>query len=716
VSKLTLTPGPFPDASGETRADGAATGAARTLLIEIRTEELPPKALSRLGIAFAESLRADLSRDGLLDTATELQWFATPRRLAVQLTRVARVAADKPIEMQGPSVKAGLNAEGAATPALQGFARKCGVAVEALEQTDTPKGRVFIYRGVARGVALDDVLPAKVAASLKALPIPKVMRWGSGDAEFVRPAHGLMMLHGSRVIPGTVLGLESGNTTLGHRFLSAGPITIAGADEYEQIMRDEGRVVVSFAARRAAIAEALVAAAGESATFEKDDALLDEVTALTEAPVVYKGEYSPDFLEVPHECLVLSMKQHQKYFPLTHRETGRLVARFLVVSNLETADPRNIIHGNERVLRARLADARFFYDQDRKTPLETRVPLLANVVYHNRLGTQLQRVERVAALAVEYAQALGQETESVERAARLAKADLLTGMVGEFPELQGIMGRYYALHDGEAPHVADAIESHYRPRYAGDAVPASEVGATVALADKLEILTGLFGIGQPPTGDKDPYGLRRQAIGVVRILAERSVPLDLTRLVGDAFGVFDSSFKLKAAQGELMAFFFDRMRGYFAEGGYSSGEIDAVLALLPGRVDLIPLKLKAVRMFNGLPEAPSLAAANKRIGNILKKTAAASRRFDPALMTEDAEKSLFGAYSAIRATADERFAVQDYEGVLKALAGLRQPVDGFFDSVMVMADDVNVRDNRLALLAELQETMNRVADISRLAA
>jgi glycyl-tRNA synthetase beta chain len=473
---------------------------------------------------------------------------------------------------------------------------------------------------------------------------------------------------------------------------------------------------VSFAARRAAIAEALVAAAGESATFEKDDALLDEVTALTEAPVVYKGEYSPDFLEVPHECLVLSMKQHQKYFPLTHRETGRLVARFLVVSNLETADPRNIIHGNERVLRARLADARFFYDQDRKTPLETRVPLLANVVYHNRLGTQLQRVERVAALAVEYAQALGQETESVERAARLAKADLLTGMVGEFPELQGIMGRYYALHDGEAPHVADAIESHYRPRYAGDAVPASEVGATVALADKLEILTGLFGIGQPPTGDKDPYGLRRQAIGVVRILAERSVPLDLTRLVDDAFGVFDSSFKLKAAQGELMAFFFDRMRGYFAEGGYSSGEIDAVLALLPGRVDLIPLKLKAVRMFNGLPEAPSLAAANKRIGNILKKTAAASRRFDPALMTEDAEKSLFGAYSAIRATADERFAVQDYEGVLKALAGLRQPVDGFFDSVMVMADDVNVRDNRLALLAELQETMNRVADISRLAA
>ncbi len=689
--------------------------AVETLLVEIRTEELPPKALARLGTAFAESLRADLARDGLLDDTTQLRWFATPRRLAAQLTRVSNMAADKPIEVQGPSVKAALDAQGAATPALHGFARKCGVAVDALEQADTPKGRVFIYRGIARGVALEDVLAQKVGTALKSLPIPKVMRWGSGDAEFVRPAHGLLMMHGSRVVPGKVLGLESGNTTLGHRFLSAGPIAVSQADDYEQIMRDQGRVTVSFAARRAEIAQALAVAAGGNATFEKDDSLLDEVTALTEDPVVYQGDYSTDFLEVPHECLVLSMKQHQKYFPLTDPSTGRLVARFLVVSNLKTDDARNIIRGNERVLRARLADARFFYDQDRRTTLEARVPQLANVVYHNRLGTQLQRVERVAALAVKYAQALGHETQWVERAARLAKADLLTGMVGEFPELQGIMGRYYALHDGEPQAVADAIESHYRPRYAGDAVPASALGATVALADKLEILAGLFGIGQQPTGDKDPYGLRRQAIGVVRILAECSLPLDLSRLISDAFSVFDPSSPLKPATRELIAFFFDRMRGYFAEAGYLPSEIDAVLALEPGRVDLIPLRLQAVKMFNTLPEAPSLAAANKRIGNILRKAATSALQFEPRLMTEEAEKGLFDTFSEIRATAEARYAAQDYQGVLQALAALKQPVDTFFDSVMVMAEDVSVRNNRLALLAELQQTMNRVADISKLA-
>ena len=409
------------------------------------------------------------------------------------------------------------------------------------------------------------------------------------------------------------------------------------------------------------------------------------------------------------------MKQHQKYFPLTDPATGRLIARFLVVSNLATNDPRNIVHGNERVLRARLADARFFYDQDRKTRLEDRVPKLAYVVYHNRLGTQLQRVERVAALAVKYAHALGQEPGPVERAARLAKADLLTGMVGEFPELQGVMGRYYALHDGEPQAVADAIESHYRPRYAGDAIPGSDVGATVALADKLEILAGLFGIGQQPTGDKDPYGLRRQAIGVIRILAERRLPLDLTRLIDDAFGVFDSSFKLGQAQGGLMSFFLERTRGYFAEAGFSSGEIEAVLARESERVDFIPLRLEAIRMFNTLPEAPSLAAANKRIGNILKKAETAPRQFEPGVMTEEAEKALFGTFSAIRAVVNDRYEAQDYQGVLKALAALKQPVDAFFDSVMVMAEDARVRDNRLALLGELQQTMNRVADISRLA-
>jgi glycyl-tRNA synthetase beta chain len=689
--------------------------AVQSLLIEIRTEELPPKALARLGGAFAAALQADLARDGLVSGESALQWFATPRRLAAFLTQVSDVAADRKVEVQGPSIKAGLDAQGRPTPALQGFARKNNVAVEALEQADTPKGRVFIYRGVTRGVALDEVLAGKVAAALKTLPIPKVMRWGSGDAEFVRPAHGLVMLHGSRVVGGTVLGLQSGNTTFGHRFLGTGPLAIASAEDYERLMRDEGRIIVSFAARREAIAQALSKAAGDHATFEKDDALLDEVTALTEAPVVYEGCYSTDFLEVPPECLVLSMKQHQKYFPLADPATGKLLPRFLVVSNLATADPRNIVHGNERVLRARLADARFFYDQDRKTRLEARVPQLAQVVYHNRLGTQLQRVERVTALASKYAKALGTDPAPVERAARLAKADLSTGMVGEFPELQGIMGRYYALHDGEPALVADAIRSHYRPRYAGDSLPDSIVGSAVALADKLEMLAGLFGIEQQPTGDKDPFGLRRQAIGVVRILAECALPLELDRLVNEAFAVFDASFKLAPAQPALMTFFFERMRGYFAEHGYSASEIDAVLTLEPGRVDLIPRKLEAVKLFNTLPEAPSLAAANKRIGNILKKAVVAPGQFEPSLLIEEAEKRLFGTFSSIRTAADAHYEAQDYAGMLKGLAALKAPVDAFFDGVMVMAEDTRLRDNRTALLAELQQTMNRIADISKLA-
>jgi len=689
--------------------------AVRALLIEIRTEELPPKALARLGAAFAEALSADLARDGLVAEDSETRWFATPRRLAVQLTAVRDKAADKPVEVQGPAVKAGRDAQGRPTPALQGFARKNGVAIEALEELDTKKGRVFVYRGVVPGASLGDVLAARVAAALKSLPIPKVMRWGAGDAEFVRPAHGLVMLHGDRVVTGTVLGLASGNTTLGHRFLASGPVTIPRAAEYESVMREHGRVIASFDARKRAIAAALEKAAGGGARFTADDALLDEVTALTEAPVVYAGSYSAEFLEVPPECLVLSMKQHQKYFPLLDAATGKLVARFLVVSNLETADPGNIVRGNERVLRARLSDAKFFYDQDRRIRLEERVPQLAHVVYHNRLGSQLQRVERVQLLAGRYARALNAQWQLAERAAWLAKADLVTGMVGEFPELQGVMGRYYALHDGEPQAVADAIEAHYRPRFAGDALPESHVGCAVALADKLETLAGLFGIGQQPTGDRDPYALRRQALGVVRILAERALPLELSRLVADAFEAFDSSFKLEPAHADLVAFLYDRMRGYFAESGYSTNEIDAVLALRPDRVDLIPRYLEAVKMFNTLPEAPSLAAANKRIGNILRKAGNVPPSFDEDLLVEEAEKALDARFKLLRVTADDCYQAQDYTGMLQALADLKAPVDAFFDAVMVMSDDARLRDNRIALLAQLRQTMNRIADISRLA-
>ena len=686
-----------------------------TLLVELLTEELPPKALKRLGTAFADALRADLECDAFLEEGSRTRWFATPRRLAVEITGVRDVAPDQTIERQGPLVKLGLDAQGNPTAALAGFARKNGVAVEELQQRDTPKGRAFFYSAMAKGAALETNLDLKVAAALKTLPIPKVMRWGSGDAEFVRPAHGLVMLHGNHVVPGAVFGLESGRTTLGHRFISAGPVEIDRAETYERVLRERGGVIASFESRRDAIRDGLTHTAGSDAAFAEDDALLDEVTALTEAPAVYKGEYSPEFLEVPQECLVLSMKQHQKYFPLHDASRKKLLPRFLVVSNLPVTDADAIVHGNERVLRARLSDAKFFYDQDRRVRLETRVPQLAQVVYHNRLGNQLERVERLQLLAGQYARMLDMAWENAERAAWLSKADLLTGMVGEFPELQGTMGRYYASHDGESVEVAEAIEHHYRPRFAGDALPESTVGCVVALADKLEALVGLFGIGQQPTGDKDPFGLRRHALGVIRILAERRLPLELSQLVNAAHAVFSDSHRLEANQAQLIAFFHDRMRGYFAEQGYSTTEVDAVLALKPERVDLVPLQLEAVKMFNTLPEAPSLAAANKRIANILKKATTVPPQFEMKLLVERPEQTLAMEFAAARSRADERYAAQDYTGMLKALAALKGPVDAFFEGVMVMTDDARLRDNRVALLAQLQQTMNRIADISKLA-
>ena len=685
-----------------------------TLLVELLTEELPPRALPRLGRAFGELLRDGLEQDDLLTGKSVMLWYATPRRLATRITAVRAVAPDKVTELQGPSVKVALDANGKPTAALLGFARKNNVAVEDLEQRDTPKGRVFCCTLASKGGALDASLERRVAAALKALPIPKVMRWGAGEAEFVRPVHGLVMLHGSRLVPGHVLGMPSTNTTLGHRFLSAGPIAIRDADEYEQALREKGSVVASFDTRRAEIDAGLQRAAGSAAALEIDPALLDEVTALVEAPSIYEGVFDSAFLEIPQECLVLSMKQHQKYFPLRVPGTNRLLPRFLLVSNLRTDRPDNIVHGNERVLRARLSDAKFFYEQDRKVRLEERVPHLANVVYHNRLGTQLERVERIQILAGRYARALGVDALLAERAAWLAKADLLTGMVGEFPELQGVMGRYYAQNDGEPEVVAEAIESHYRPRHAGDALPENEIACAVALADKLETLAGLFGIGQQPTGDKDPYGLRRQALGVIRILSERNLAVGLSALIDDALSLFEDV-DARVTRSELLSFMFERMRGYFADAGYSVSEVDAVLSLRPDRVDLIRKQLEAVRLFNTLPEAPSLAAANKRIGNILKKAGRVLPDFSVDLLVEAPEKALAAQFATAKASAEARYAAQDYAGMLQTLAALKTPVDAFFDAVMVMTDDARLRDNRIALLSQLRDTMNRIADISRLA-
>jgi len=691
----------------------ATAAAIDTLLVELLTEELPPKALKSLSETFAQALAADLGQRNLLAEGSETHAFGTPRRLAAIVTKVLAQAPDKPMEFTGPSVKVALDSEGKPTPALLGFAKKQGVDVDKLERGNTPKGEVFVYRTLARGGHLMTGLDLAVEDALRKLPVPKIMRWGNGHAEFVRPVHGLLMMHGAKVVAGEVLGISSANRTLGHRSFSAKPIVLKHAEDYEHALRTRGKVEPEFAKRRQKIVQALAKVAGKGTELVAGDALLDEITALAEWPAVYEGTFGEEFLEVPPECLILSMQQHQKYVPLRDKKTGKLLPRFLFVSNLETKDPREIIRGNERVLRARLADAKFFYDQDRKTKLEDRVERLRNVVYHNKLGTLLDRVNSIRQLAKKIAEKIGADPMLAERAALLCKADLVTEMVGEFPELQGVMGRYYALADGEPPEVADAIEQHYRPRFAGDKLPEGPIACAAALADKLDTLAGLFSIGEQPTGDKDPFGLRRAALGVVRIIIENQLPLSLWDLVGAAFEPFKGK-----AQTDLQMFFTERMRSYFLERGYSANEVEAVLSLNPAAITLIPKQLEAVRAFTALPEAASLAAANKRIANILRQAESKRESFvdaDVSALKEPAEISLFEALQAASRSAKPLFDSGDFSGYLKTFASLKSPVDSFFDTVMVMADDKKLRENRLVLLANMWNAMNRFADISKLA-
>jgi len=684
----------------------ASRPASETLLVELLTEELPPKSLRALSEMFGSVVLGDLLKGKFLAEGAVARTFATPRRLAVLIRNVAGRSPDMEREIQGPST-------GAPGQAVSGFARKSGVAVEALQKQQMPKGEIYVARVRTSGRALDAELATAVEDALKRLPAPKLMRWGSGEAQFVRPVHGLVMLHGSRIVPGHVLGVESSNKTLGHRFLSGGAIVLKHADDYERALRDTGKVIVDLAGRRAEIAKQLERIAG-GAMLVVNDALLDEIAALVEGPAVYAGEFDAGFLSVPEDCLVLSMQQHQKYVPLRDRETGKLLPRFLFVSNIETKDPREIVRGNERVLRARLADAKFFYDQDRRTRLEARVPRLASVVYHNKLGSQLERVERIQLLAGKISRELGADPLLAARAAWLSKADLLTDMVGEFPELQGTMGRYYALHDGEPKGIADAIEQHYRPRFAGDRLPEGNIACAVALADKLDALAGLFSAGGQPTGDKDPFGLRRAALGIIRIVVEAQLSLSLWDLVNVAFEPFKNK-----AQTDLHMFFTERMRSFFHERGYTANEVDAVLSLNPVEISLIPRQLEAVRAFSVLPEAASLAAANKRIANILRQAESKGESFvdaDFSALKEPAEISLFEALQAASRMAKPLFESGDFAGYLKTFASLKGPVDSFFDAVMVMVDDKKLRENRLALLTDMRKAMNRFSDISKLAA
>src|SRR6267142_5442791 len=577
------------------------TPQAESLLVELLTEELPPKSLARLGRAFEEGIYDGLILRGLLIAPSRHpKALATPRRLAVQVPNVLDMASDQPRDFTGPSVKA-------PPEAVAGFAKKHGTDVKALEQRDTPKGRDFVANVTLKGAALDAVLAEIVVEALKKLPIPKIMRWGTSDAQFVRPVHGLVMLHGSRIVPGRVLGLESGNRTRGHRFMSSTEIVLGKADTYEKKLLDEGKVLVDFEKRKDEIDRQFQAEAKkQNASLGEYQVLLDEVAALVEHPSVYVGEFDKAFLEVPPECLILTMRQNQKYFPLFDAG-GKLLPKFLIVSNMKVADPRHIVTGNQRVVRPRLEDARFFYNQDRKQRLEERIPQLAKVVYHNKLGSQLDRVQRIKLLAGKIARLLGADALQAERAAELAKADLLTGLVGEFPELQGIMGRYYALHDKEPAAVADAIEAHYRPRFAGDRLPEGPVACAVALADKLDALVGLFGIGEQPTGEKDPFGLRRQALGVLRILLEKKLALPLPRLLEDAAAGYKDLKILGSEVADVRPFMMERLRNLLREQGYEANEIESVISQAPDRIDLVQPRLEAVRAFRKLPQAESLS-------------------------------------------------------------------------------------------------------------
>ena len=700
-----------------------------TLLVELFVEELPPKALPRLSAAFSESMNLGLRDRGFLSKDTAVTALATPRRLAVLFTQVRAVAPDAELNVKLMPVKVARDPTGQVSEALRKKLAGLGrlhLATASLDAIDGPdhlyvaadgKAEYVYLKRLAEGQPLARGLQAALDDALADLPIPKMMSYArSGyynDVRFIRPVHAIVALHGAAVVPVRVLNLDAGRTTGGHRFLSRGAIDIEAADAYAPALA-QAKVMPSFAARRAAIVEGLHAAA-DGLSILMPDALLDEVTALVEWPAVYAGSFDSAFLAVPQECLILTMQQNQKYFALAGA-SGELANRFLLVSNIETANPAAIIAGNERVLRARLADAKFFFDQDRRERLETRVDKLGGIVYQNKLGTQGQRVERVCGLATRIALLIGAESAHVERAARLAKADLTTDMVREFPELQGTMGRYYAQHDGEPAAVADAIAQHYWPRFAGDALPDGPVAQVVALADKLEALAGMFGIGQVPTGDKDPFGLRRAALGVIRILVERKLRVRLSELTDLAYAAFDAVPGVSLQREPLLDFIYDRLRGYLREQGYTANQVAAVVDSRPDAIDDLPLRLAAVQAFAALPEAAALSTANKRIVNILRKSGDdTARAVDRARLAEGAECDLFATFQKLGPQVAASYDNGDFHSALRALATAKPIVDRYFDDVMVMTDDPALRANRLALLRDIATTMNRVADISKLA-
>jgi glycyl-tRNA synthetase beta chain len=685
----------------------------RDLLVEVGTEELPPKALRRLSDAFAEAMRAGLDTAGVRPSSSYA--YAAPRRLALLFKDLPINQQDRETLRRGPAMAAAFDEDGCPTAAAVGFARSCGVEVEELDQLEAKKGSWLCFRNVEKGKSVSELIPDMVRKSLLHLPIPKRMRWGNGNHEFVRPVHWVVLLFGDEVIEADILGVKADRYTRGHRFHHPQPIYIGEPEAYLPLLETEGRVLADLAARREAIrAQVMEQAKQLKGRAVIDDALLDEVSALVEWPVALSGRFDADFLEVPKEALISSMQDHQKYFPVIDDDDS-LLPYFIAIANLESKDPHQILAGNERVIRPRLADAAFFWKQDRKQPLEAHIDGLRSMVYQEKLGSLFDKQERVAKLAAEIAVQMGGDGTYAERAARLCKCDLLSSMVYEFPDLQGIMGRYYANHDGEPESVADAIEEHYHPRFAGDELPTGHTGQALALADRLDSLVGIFAIGQQPSGDKDPFALRRAALGVIRICIERQLDIDLEQLLEAGAGAFDESVHAEAATAEVFAYIMDRLRGYYLESGITVDLFDAVLATRPTRLLDFDQRIQACSVFRQLPEAQSLAAANKRIGNILKKTdQEIAGEVDVTLLVDEAETALARRLDEMKRTVVPLTEAGDYTAALKQLAGLRESVDAFFDQVMVMVDDQALRLNRLSLLQNLSNLFLRVADLSRL--
>jgi glycyl-tRNA synthetase beta chain len=687
----------------------------RDLLIEIGTEELPPKALSRLSDAFADAVYKGLEDAGLSPAACRA--YAAPRRLAVICGAVAPGQQDREVTRKGPAVAAAFDADGNPTKAVQGFARSCGVEVDALQQVDTDKGAYLVFQQQQAGQPASCLIPGIVEKALAALPIPKRMRWGAGDIEFLRPVHWIVLLFGHDVIDATILGLAAGRHTHGHRFHHPEAISLDSTADYVDRLEDPGRVIVDRQRRQDSVraqAEAAGVAVGGEALISAS--LLDEVTNLVEWPVAITGEFDPEFLSIPREALISSMQGHQKYFPV-QRADGSLLPRFITIANIESRDAAQIKAGNERVIRPRLSDAVFFWEQDQRQPLAASVDKLKTVVFQNKLGSLYQKSQRVSVLAQSIAAEIGGDVRWAERAAEIGKCDLLSAMVGEFPDLQGIMGRYYAEANGEPAEVAAALDEQYLPRFAGGQLPTTPTGQALAIAERLDTLAGIFAIGQPPTGDKDPFALRRAAIGTLRTMVEQKLDLDLSVLLGAAAaGLGDTDVEVdESLPDRLFEFMMDRLKAYYVDRDIAIDSYDAVLACRPTRPLDFDLRVRAVTAFRELPECAALAAANKRIRNILKQVdSALPTGVDTSLMEADSERELATQTESLRDVVAPLIAARNYTEALSRLAALREPVDAFFDEVMVMADDPAVKANRLALLRGLSELFLQIADLSRL--